>query len=262
MSPSVDIFNSTTLFGISYKVVAFESVLFIQNSFKSMKEDLKNLLTREKEKNLNEFYTRTIDLMDTLVLNLLKLSTYKFIGFEQLNQQIGNNKWDTKEAGIEHSSYVDFLLKEFGNMSKKLNQQTDNFGLPKRLKNTVWEQILKLTMEQLVESYSKIKKCTNVGFAIMSLDIKTFQNGVEKMTSLRPIPMIQYVDNYIKAYYISTESDFLNWVKEHPEYTSKRLIGLVHVLIGTNLKKQSKQSLVTAIEEIVKERKGNRRIKK
>ena len=71
-------------------------------------------------------------------------------------------------------------------------------------------------MEQLVEGYSRIKKCTNEGRAIMSLDVRIFQSGVEKMTTTRPIPETQYVENYIKAFYIPVENDFLVWCKEHP----------------------------------------------
>lgn len=48
----------------------------------------------------------------------------------------------------------------------------------------------------------------------MSLDLKVFSSALEKMTKLRPIPAVPFVDTYIKAYYLS-EIEMLPWCRQH-----------------------------------------------
>lgn len=82
----------------------------------------------------------------------------------------------------------------------------------------------------------------------MSLDLKTLQMGLEKLTTLRPIPKALYVENYIKAYFLP-EIEVLPWCKEHPEYTLKQWQSIVHLGVGNQMKKTSRQALLNALEE-------------
>jgi hypothetical protein len=72
---------------------------------------------------------------------------------------IVSTKWDAKEISLEYSPYVDFMLKEFTNMSKKLAAEAKlTESIPKRIQTNIWDQAIRVTMEQLVEGYSRIKK--------------------------------------------------------------------------------------------------------
>jgi Protein of unknown function C-terminus (DUF2451). len=48
----------------------------------------------------------------------------------------------------------------------------------------------------------------------MQLDYTQFLSKLEKLTSLRPIPGREFVDLYVKAFYMS-ESALEAWVREH-----------------------------------------------
>ena len=48
----------------------------------------------------------------------------------------------------------------------------------------------------------------------MQLDYQQFLTKLGKLTELRPIPDHEYVETYIKAYYL-TESDMECWIQEH-----------------------------------------------
>jgi hypothetical protein len=48
----------------------------------------------------------------------------------------------------------------------------------------------------------------------MQLDFSQFLSKLEKMTSIRPIPDREYVENYIKAYYLQ-EAALESWIREH-----------------------------------------------
>jgi len=256
LSSLVTLADAQTLYGISARIVACESLRFIQEALNAIKDDITPLLkTAGKEKQMLDFYKNTVDVTPEMMNFIMKLAGMKFIGFDQLLVQIYNTKWDTKEIGVEHNQYINFLLSEFGNVSKKMIKEASYGCLPNNIKLWVYDQLIRLTMDLLVEGYSRLKKCSAEGRAIMSLDIKVLQNGLEKMTSLRPIPNTQYVDNYIKALYITDEADFTNWATNHPEYSVKQCIALINLGIGLNLKKQAKQALITAVEELDKSRK-------
>lgn len=48
----------------------------------------------------------------------------------------------------------------------------------------------------------------------MQLDFQQFLMKLEKLTDLRPIPDKEFVETYIKAYYL-TENDMEQFIKNH-----------------------------------------------
>lgn len=48
----------------------------------------------------------------------------------------------------------------------------------------------------------------------MQLDYQQFLTKLGKLTDLRPIPDHDYVEIYIKAYYL-TETDMESWIQKH-----------------------------------------------
>lgn len=66
----------------------------------------------------------------------------------------------------------------------------------------------------LSASYANVKKCSNEGRALMQLDFQQFLMKLEKLTDLRPIPDKEFVEIYIKAYYL-TENDMEQFIKNH-----------------------------------------------
>jgi hypothetical protein len=71
-------------------------------------------------------------------------------------------RFDMKELGVDHSPYVDFLLKEFQTMRQKLGRELKSGCIPPKVKNYVWEATISYAMEQLVEGFSRAKKVTTV----------------------------------------------------------------------------------------------------
>uniref|UniRef100_A0A5F8HBV8 Syndetin C-terminal domain-containing protein n=1 Tax=Monodelphis domestica TaxID=13616 RepID=A0A5F8HBV8_MONDO len=102
---------------------------------------------------------------------------------------------------------------------------------------------------RLLPSYANVKKCSNEGRALMQLDFQQFLMKLEKLTDIRPIPDKEFVETYIKAYYL-TENDMERWVKEHREYSSKQLTNLVTVCLGSHINKKARQKLLAAIDDI------------
>ena len=80
------------------------------------------------------------------------------IQWEDFASMIANTKWDLKDLGIEHSPYVNHILKELANFSKKITKEAKTAGIPSRIIDMIWEEIIKYTTEYLVEGYSRPKK--------------------------------------------------------------------------------------------------------
>ncbi|XP_023562302.1 syndetin [Octodon degus] len=97
--------------------------------------------------------------------------------------------------------------------------------------------------------YANVKKCSNEGRALMQLDFQQFLMKLEKLTDIRPIPDKEFVETYIKAYYL-TENDMERWIKEHREYSTKQLTNLVNVCLGSHINKKARQKLLAAIDDI------------
>lgn len=57
----------------------------------------------------------------------------------------------------------------------------------------------------------------------MQLDFQQFLTKLEKLTDIRPIPDKEFVETYIKAYYL-TENDMERWIKEHRVRGGRRVL--------------------------------------
>ena len=118
----------------------------------------------------------------------------------------------------------------------------------------LWRQTITNAIEVMVDGFSNAKKCNDQGRASMQLDFKVFLTAVEKQTDLRPIPHVQFMDTYIKAYYL-TEDEAENWIKEHREYNAKQLMSVILTGVGNRAQKKSRQRFITLIEDLEKTRK-------
>ncbi|KAG8330218.1 hypothetical protein J6590_068318 [Homalodisca vitripennis] len=87
----------------------------------------------------------------------------------------------------------------------------------------------------------------------MQLDWTQLVSQLEKMCSLRPIPRKEFVEAYVKAYYLP-EQALETFVRDHNEYSSKQILALVSCACQTN--KKLRQKLTSLIED--QERLGTR----
>lgn len=100
----------------------------------------------------------------------------------------------------------------------------------------------------LVEGYASARKCTNEGRALMQLDFQQLVRKIETVTSLRPIPDKDFVETYVKAYYLP-ESAIDSWITDHKEYSPRQIVSLLNV--ATHISRKTRQRISTALEENV-----------
>ena len=100
--------------------------------------------------------------------------------------------------------------------------------------------------EVVVEGYSRVKRCTNEGRALMSLDLQVLGNELQAVTLARP--NLQLVENYVKAFYLP-ETEYFHWACTHPEYSRSQVLSLVNLVANAhNWKRKTRMDLVERIE--------------
>ncbi len=85
LSSLVNLSDSQTLFGISARIVACESLRFLQEALKTIKDDIALSIPKPaREKQLPEFFKGTVDIIQDMTNFIMKLAGIKFIGVRVL----------------------------------------------------------------------------------------------------------------------------------------------------------------------------------
>ncbi|KAJ1101053.1 hypothetical protein NDU88_006127 [Pleurodeles waltl] len=249
LSPLVVLTSSGTLYGLAERVVATESLVFLAEQFEFLQSHLDSVMPAAKKPFLQQFYSQTVSTASELRKPIYWIVAARAIDYEQMLLLMANVKWDVKEIMSQHNVYVDALLKEFEQFNKRLNDVSRQVRIPLPVSNILWEHCIRLANRTIVEGYANVKKCSNEGRALMQLDFQQFLMKLEKLTDIRPIPDKEFVETYIKAYYL-TENDMERWIKEHREYSTKQLTNLVNVCLGSHINKKARQKLLAAIDDV------------
>uniref|UniRef100_F6VIR0 VPS50 subunit of EARP/GARPII complex n=1 Tax=Equus caballus TaxID=9796 RepID=F6VIR0_HORSE len=227
LSHLVVLTSGDTLYGLAERVVATESLVFLAEQFEFLQPHLDAVMPAVKKPFLQQFYSQTVSTASELRKPIYWIVAGKAIDYEQMLLLMANVKWDVKEIMSQHNIYVDALLKEFEQFNRRLNEVSKRVWIPLPVSNILWEHCIRLANRTIVEGYANVKKCSNEGRALMQLDFQQFLMKLEKLTDIRPIPDKEFVETYIKAYYL-TENDMERWIKEHREYSTKQLTNLWH----------------------------------
>ncbi|XP_031470167.1 syndetin [Phasianus colchicus] len=249
LSHLVVLTSGNSLYGLAERVVATESLVFLAEQFECLQPHLDAVMPAAKKPFLQQFYSQTVSTANELRKPVYWIVAAKAIDYEQMLLLMANVKWDVKEIMSQHNIYVDSLLKEFEEFNRRLNEVSKRVRIPLIVSNILWEHCMRLANRTLVEGYANVKKCSNEGRALMQLDFQQFLMKLEKLTDIRPIPDKEFVETYIKAYYL-TENDMERWIKEHREYSTKHLTNLVNVCLGSHINKKARQKLLAAIDDI------------
>ncbi|XP_057683765.1 syndetin isoform X2 [Corythoichthys intestinalis] len=249
LSQMVVLTNSGTLYGLAQRVVATESLVFLAEQFESLQSHLDTMMPAAKKPFLQQFYSQTVSTASELRKPIYWIVAAKAIDYEQMLLLMSGVKWDIREIMSQHNIYVDVLLKEFEMFNERLADVSKHVRIPLPVSNVLWEHCIRLANRTLVEGYANVKKCSNEGRALMQLDFQQFLMKLEKLTDLRPIPDKEFVETYIKAYYL-TENDMEQFIKNHREYSMKQLANLVNVCLGSHINKKARQKLLAAIDDI------------
>lgn len=192
---------------------------------------------------VEDFYVHLVDAVPDLVDHIHRTTARLLLHINGYVDRIANAKWEVKELGVEHNGYVDLLLGEFKHYKTRLAHG----GIRKEVQDLLLEYGVDSVAEILVEGLSRVKRCTDEGRAIMSLDLQVLINGLKHFISVDVRPKLQIVETFIKAYYLP-ETEFVHWARAHPEYSKSQIVGLINLV--STMKGWKRKTRLEVLEKI------------
>ncbi|RWS09903.1 syndetin-like protein, partial [Dinothrombium tinctorium] len=247
LSPTVHLSSKEKLYGLPERAIGVESLIFLAKQFTDLRNHLESVIPLPKRPFLEQYFDQTVAIASDLRATVYMYVAVKSIDYEQILSSMSAIRWDVKEIMSQHNPYVDLLLRELQIFSLRMKDscKQKSLTLPAEAKNILWEHVLKLANRTFVEGFAQAKKCTPEGRALMQLDYQQFLTKVEGMTSIKPIPEKELVEEYIKAYYL-TEAALEQWIKNRNEYTTKQLTSLINCVTVDN--KKGRNRLLSMID--------------
>ncbi|XP_062200402.1 uncharacterized protein LOC133903069 [Phragmites australis] len=232
-----------TSYGLKERCAAAETISLVARVLNRSRAHLHSVLSKNNTSVVEEFYRTLVDSVPDLAEHIHRTSARMLLHIDGYPDKIANAKWEVKELGIEHNGYVDLLLGEFKHYKTRL----DHGGISKELQHLLLEYGIESVTEVLVEGLSRVKRCTDEGRALMSLDLQVLINGLQHIVSANVKPKLQTVDTFIKAYYLP-ETEYVHWARSHPEYSKSQVVGLVN-LVAT-MKGWKRKTRLETVEKI------------
>ncbi|XP_010666007.2 uncharacterized protein LOC104883225 [Beta vulgaris subsp. vulgaris] len=222
---------------------AVDTVSLVARILHRSKPHLQSMLLQNNPVVVEDFFVYLVDSVPDLTEHIYRSTARSLLHINGYVDRIANAKWEVKELGMEHNGYVDLLLGEFKHYKTRLAHA----GIDKEVQEQLLEHGVEIVSETLVEGLSRVKRCTDEGRALMSLDLQVLINGLQHFVSKDVKPKVHIVETFIKAYYLP-ETEYVHWARAHPEYSKSQVVGLVN-LVAT-MKSWKRKTRLEIIEKI------------
>ncbi|XP_074329099.1 uncharacterized protein LOC141666799 isoform X2 [Apium graveolens] len=229
--------------GLKERCASADTISLVAQLLHRSKAHLQSMVLQNSAAKVEEFYVHMVDSVPDLVEHIHRTTAKSLLHINGYVDRIANAKWEVKELGLEHNGYVDLLLGEFKHYKTRLAHG----GLRKEVQDNLLEYGLENIAEILIEGLSRVKRCTDEGRALMSLDLQVLINGLHHFVSVNVKTKLQIVETFIKAYYLP-ETEYVHWTRAHPEYNKSQIIGLVN-LVAT-MKGWKRKTRLEVLEKI------------
>lgn len=232
-----------TSFGLKERCASADTISLVAQLLHRSKAHLQSMVLQNSAAKVEEFYVHMVDSVPDLVEHIHRTTAKSLLHINGYVDRIANAKWEVKELGTEHNGYVDLLLGEFKHYKTRLAHG----GIRKEVQDILLEYGLENVAEILIEGLSRVKRCTDEGRALMSLDLQVLINGLHHFVSVNVKSKLQIVETFIKAYYLP-ETEYVHWTRAHPEYSKCQIIGLIN-LVAT-MKGWKRKTRLEVLEKI------------
>jgi len=152
------------------------------------------------------------------------------------------------------NSYVAECCKQLDAQIRVLNELVDAGKLPAVSRFGVWSAIVSHIMDCMVEGFSRVKRCGDIGRGVMQMDLLTLYAHAAKVGPIVPTCLPrdkQHVDSYIKAFYGLSESSLMAWVEANKAaYPLRQVRGLLDHGLGPSLNARVLKHVTTAVDTL------------
>jgi len=119
---------------------------------------------------------------------------------EQVVQNIQFINWQIKDYKQDVSSYIERILHQTTDLKTKLEYMGGG-SIPKYVQLLFVERLSYYLCEQLIDAYSKVKKCNKQGRESMLLDLNYLRGQLETQLG-KSLPCFDQVDSFINAFFL------------------------------------------------------------
>ncbi|CAK1550197.1 unnamed protein product [Leptosia nina] len=236
--------TEANLHGLSERIVGVESIVFLAKQFEILQPYLESIVAQHQRMILEHFRDNTLAVVGDLRMPVYMASASKALDARSALIAMSQVRWDVKTVAEEHSAYVDMIVRKIQVFALRLENISQKITLNVDIVNAVWGMVAKFIVHLLVEGFSNASKCSNGGRGLMQLDYRQLFVKLEKISGLKPIPYQDYVDRYVKAYYLP-RNELEEFVRDRVEYSNKHLIALITCACEN---KRDRQALSSAVE--------------
>ncbi|KAJ4835617.1 hypothetical protein Tsubulata_010861 [Turnera subulata] len=235
--------HSPASVGLKERCAGADTVALVARILYRSKAHLQSMLLQNNPAIVEDFFAHLVDPVPDLTEHIHRTTARLLLHINGYVERIANAKWEVKELGLEHNGYVDLLLGEF----KHYKTRIAHGGIHKEVQDLLLEYGVEIVAETLIEGLSRVKRCTDEGRALMSLDLQVLINGLQHFATTNVKPKLQTVETFIKAYYLP-ETEYVHWARAHPEYSKNQIVGLVN-LVAT-MKGWKRKTRLEVLEKI------------
>jgi syndetin len=218
--------------------IAGESLMFLFETLEQLKTVVRGLLPREKQKDMDSFVENTVSCLPHLRELIYRGLANKIISAQKLLPIVQDVKWDSESMPPENNEYVNAVAQTMAEFLPKIRQAIKNGSYPEDILFHIWGHLITHAAEVMVEGWSRAKKCTVQGRALMQLDVTMFRNKLEKLSHPNPkeqstvnlmktVDRVHPAEEYAKASWLNPE-ELLAWIQSSTAYTKLQLINLVN----------------------------------
>lgn len=155
---------------------------------------------------------------------------------------------------MEINSYVGGVTAPLQRVATLLNDRVASGALPAVSRLGLWSCVVSHVLERFVEGFSRVRKCSVPGRGLMTLDVGHTYAFLTRAGPTLPTVLARdksFVDAYVSAFYLESESDFLVWVaKARGGYALRHVRAVVmNGPIAVARKKQLRE-IVNALEAL------------
>ncbi|KAL0023872.1 hypothetical protein WJX79_002364 [Trebouxia sp. C0005] len=245
--------NSGNMWGLLERTVAVECLATVAGELKKSKADLQGLLPASEYSSLETFFSRTVEAAEDVYDAILRAGARLNLPIVPLAERIWGQKWDLPSPPPKASPWVDEMCMHLQMFRERLRQIK---SLTDPNLRQLWRHAIHYVAEVVLEGIARVKtRCNAIGRNAMSSDLAEVMKGIKALAPNSPDIAVamdsnqSLVDNYVKAFFVTSPSDLQHWVQTHPEYSRDHLI----LLAGTiaefkGLKKKDRQVLLELIE--------------
>ncbi|RYR42965.1 hypothetical protein Ahy_A08g039398 [Arachis hypogaea] len=235
--------SSGNSLGLTERCVAVDALSLVARTLNRSRAHLRSMLLQSNTTVLEDFYVHLVDAVPDLIEHVHRTTARLLLHVNGYIERIANSKWEVKELGLEHNGYVDLLLGEFKHYAARLAHG----GIRKEIQDKLLDYGLEILAETLVEGLLRVKRCSDEGRALMSLDLQVLINGLQHLLSLNVKSKLQMVETYIKAYYLP-DKEYVQWAHAHPVYSKSQIVGLVNLV--ASMKGWKRKTRLQVLEKI------------